>query len=73
MPRVLTRAAFAVLGVAIAALSLFFLTIAIVVGSAVALVVGARWWWVLRRARAARDAAGPIEGEYTVVDRDRLR
>jgi heme A synthase len=70
----LARAAFAVLGVAIVALAFFFLTIALVVGAAVALVFGVRLWWVMRRIRAAERASGPIEGEYSVVDRnERLR
>ena len=70
----LARAAFAVLGVAVAVLAFFFLTIALIVGAAVALVFGVRLWWVMRRVRAAARASGPIEGEYTVVDRhERLR
>ena len=70
----LARAAIAVLGVAVAALAFFFLTIALIVGAAVALVFGIRLWWVMRRVRAAERAAGPIEGEYTVVEgRERLR
>ena len=66
------RAAFAVLGVAVVFLAFFFLTIAFVVGAVAALVIGARWWWLMRRARKARDAQGPIEGDYTVVEREPL-
>ena len=69
----LARAAFAVLGVAIAVLAFFFLAVAMVVGAVIALVIAVRWWWLVRKVKAARAASGPIEGEYTVVDRDRLR
>jgi O-antigen/teichoic acid export membrane protein len=73
MPRALARVAFAILGVAVAALALFFLTFALIIGAVIALVLAARWWWIMRRARAAHKAAGSIDGEYTVVERDRLR
>jgi len=68
----IVRAAYAVLGLAIAALAFFFLTIALMIGVVVAVVLGVRWWWILRRVRRAREAAGPIEGEFERVDRDRL-
>jgi hypothetical protein len=68
----LARAAFAVLGLAIAAIAFFALTIAAMIGAVVALVIGVRWWWLVRRARKAQAGAGPIEGEYTVVDREPL-
>jgi hypothetical protein len=67
------RAAFAVLGLAIAVLAVFFITVALIVGTAVAVVVAIRWWWILRRVKAAREAAGPIEGEFTRVEGDRRR
>ena len=69
----LGRAAFAVLGLAIVALAFFFLAIAVVVGSVIALVIAVRWWWLVRKLKAKRAASGPLEGEYTVLDRDRLR
>jgi hypothetical protein len=69
----LGRAAFAVLGLAIAVLAFFFLAVAVVVGGVIALVVGVRFWWLVRKVKTARAASGPIEGEYKVVDRDRLR
>lgn len=68
----LARVAFAVLGLAIAAIAFFALTIAVMIGAVVALVVGARWWWLMRRARKTAEAQGPIEGEYTVVEREPL-
>ena len=66
------RIAFAVLGLGVAALAFFALTIAVMIGAVVALVIGARWWWLMRRARKAADAAGPIDGEYSVVEREPL-
>ncbi|HEX2828741.1 MAG TPA: hypothetical protein VHP37_20475 [Burkholderiales bacterium] len=68
----LARAAFALLGLAIAAVAFFAVTIALVIGVLVALVIGARWWWLMRRVRKAAAAQGPIEGEYTVVEREPL-
>jgi membrane protein implicated in regulation of membrane protease activity len=64
----LKRAAFAVLGVALAALAFFFITVALVVGAFLALVIAARWWWMMRRLRAAQKRAGPLEGEFTVIE-----
>ena len=70
----LGRVAFAVAGLAIAALAFFFLAFAVVIGTLAAVVVAVRWWWLMRKLKAARKASGPIEGEYTVIDRrDRLR
>ena len=69
---VLARIAFAVLGIAVAFLAFFFLTVAFVIGAVAALVLGARWWWLMRRTRKARAAQGPIEGEYKVVEREPL-
>ena len=66
------RTAYAVLGLCVAALfvtlAFFFITVAIVAGAVLALVIAVRWWWLMRRIRAAHKAAGPLEGEYTVVD-----
>jgi hypothetical protein len=64
----LKRAAFAVLGVAFAAVAFFFITVALVAGAFLALVIALRWWWMMRRLRAAQKSAGPLEGEYTVID-----
>jgi hypothetical protein len=69
----LTRIALGVIGIAIAAMAFFFVAVALCVGAAAALVLGVRWWWHTRRLRAAARTHGPIEGEYTIVERDRLR
>jgi hypothetical protein len=68
----LARAAFAVLGLGVAVIAFFALTLALLIGAAAALVLGARWWWLVRRARKAAAAQAPLEGEYTVVEHDRL-
>jgi Flp pilus assembly protein TadB len=68
------RAAYAVLGVAAAviviALGFFFVTLILIAGALLAIVIAVRWWWIMRRLRKARDAAGPLEGDYTVIDQD---
>jgi membrane protein implicated in regulation of membrane protease activity len=66
----MARAAFAVVALAVAVLAFFFLALAVMVGAVVVLVFAVRWWWLVRKVKAARKAAGPLEGEYTVVDRD---
>lgn len=55
------------LGLALAVVAFFFLTVALVVGTLLAAVIAVRVWWVLRRARAQREAAAALEGEYSVV------
>lgn len=63
----LTAAALLVVG-------FFFLTAALLAGALIALVVGVRLWWTLRKARrmATTETAGSgtLEGEYVVVERD---
>lgn len=68
----LQRALFTVLGAAVIVLAFFFLTIALVAGASLAIVIAVRFWWVLRRVRAAQHASAPLEGEYTVVKRPGL-
>jgi membrane protein implicated in regulation of membrane protease activity len=67
----LARAAFAVVGLAVAVLAFFFLAVALMIGAVVVLVFAVRWWWLVRKVKAARAAAGPLEGEYSVVDPDK--
>jgi hypothetical protein len=64
----LQRAALAALGITAIALAFFFITIALVAGALLALSIAVRWWWMTRRIRAARKAAGPLEGEYVVIE-----
>ena len=66
---------------ALVVLGFFFLTIALAIGAAVALVIGVRLWWVLRKLNnmqgeaapvsAARDSGNPaIDGDFRVVERE---
>jgi predicted PurR-regulated permease PerM len=68
----LQRAALAVVGAAFIVVGFFFLTAVLIAGALLAAVVAVRFWWVIRRLRKAREAAGPLEGDYTVVDSARL-
>jgi uncharacterized membrane protein len=78
-PGWITRILVTLATVALVICGFFFLTVALVVGALVALVVGLRLWWALRklkRAQAAVDgvsgSAGErvVEGEYQVVERE---
>ena len=52
----------------------FFLTAALIAGALIAVVAGARLWWVLRKLRRSRAAQaagnGTLDGEYEVVERE---
>ena len=63
----------------LAILGFFFLTMALAVGAVVALVIGVRVWWLLRRLKRGQrvdDAFTPaasdhvVDGEYRVIKRE---
>ena len=66
----LQRAVLAVLAAALAVTAFFFLVFALIAGALIALAVGIRFWWVLRRLRAQAQASAALEGEYTVIERE---
>lgn len=65
----LQRVAFALLGLVIVIAGFFFLTVAIVAGAFIALAIGVRIWWTLRRLRKQAQANAALEGDFTVVER----
>lgn len=67
--RWLQRALLATFAVALAIAAIFFLVFAVAAGALVALVIGIRFWWVMRKLRTQAKATEALEGEYTVVDR----
>ena len=67
----LQRIVLALLGLLILVAGFFFLTVALVAGAFVALAIGVRIWWTLRRLRKQAQASAALEGEYTVVERAR--
>jgi hypothetical protein len=78
-PGWITRVLVTLATVALVILGFFFLTVALVVGALVALVVGLRLWWTIRklkRTQAAMDGvsgsadARVVEGEFQVIERE---
>ena len=65
----LQRALLTVLGAGLVVLAFFFLTVALVAGALLALAIAVRFWWLMRRVRAEREASAALEGEYTVVEK----
>ena len=65
----LQRGVIALVAVSLAIVGMLFLTVALVAGAFIALAVGARWWWVMRKLRRDAKAYAPLEGEYTVLER----
>ena len=65
----LQRALFGLAAVGLAIVAFFFITIALITAAFIALAIGARLWWALRRLRAQAKASAAIEGEYTVVEK----
>lgn len=84
-PGLVTRILLGIATLALVIAGFFFLTIALVAGALLALVIGARLWWTLRKikrdmaqgASATSTHAGTqgtgkeaLDGEYQVVDRE---
>lgn len=65
----LQRILLALLGLLILVAGFFFLTVAIVAGAFLALGIGIRIWWTLRRLRKQAQANAALDGEFTVVER----
>ena len=65
----LQRALIAVVAISLAIVATFFLTVALIVGAFIALAIGLRFWWTLRKLRKQARASAALEGEYTVVER----
>jgi hypothetical protein len=71
--RWLQRGVLAIAAVSFVVLALFFLTVAVIVGTLLALGIGARLWWLSRKLRAQAKANEALEGEYVIVERERAR
>ena len=78
-PGWITRILVTLTSVSLVILGFFFLTVALAVGALVALVIGVRLWWTIRklkRAQSASDsvtgAAGDrvVEGEFQVIEHE---
>jgi hypothetical protein len=66
----LQRALLVLVATALAIVATVFLTVALIAGAVLALVIGVRWWWTVRKLREQVKASGPLEGEYSVIERD---
>jgi len=85
-PGLLARILLGIAAVGLVIVGFFFFTIALIAGALLALVIGVRLWWMLRKLkRAAAEAGGidpggagngrsghsaPLDGEYQVVERE---
>ena len=78
-PGWITRILITLTTVGLVILGFFFLTVALAVGALVALVIGIRLWWAIRKLKRAQTAtdnvtgsAGDrvVEGEYQVIERE---
>ena len=65
----LQRALITIAAVSLAIVATLFLTVALIAGAFIALAIGVRWWWVLRKLRRQAKATEALEGEYSVVER----
>lgn len=68
----LQRAGVALFAITVIVLGFFFLTIALVAGALLAAVIAIRFWWIMRKIRAAQQATAPLEGEYTIAEPHRV-
>ena len=64
----LQRVVLALVGASLAILAFFFITVAVIAAAFIALAIGIRLWWVMRRLRAQAKATEALEGDYTVVE-----
>jgi hypothetical protein len=62
------RLGLTLLAAVVLTLAFLFVTLAVVVGSVLAIGIALRWWWIARRLRAAHKATAPLEGEYRVLE-----
>jgi len=78
-PGWITRILLTITTLALVIVGFFFFTVALVAGALIALVIGARLWWVLRKLKRAQPgmgaapgdtSEGALDGEYQVVERD---
>jgi uncharacterized protein HemY len=79
-PGWIARILLTVTTLALVVVGFFFFTVALVVGAIIALIIGVRFWWILRKLKrahgdlqsASTHAAGTsvVDGEYQVVERE---
>lgn len=80
-PGLLTRILLGIAATGVIIVGFFFFTIALVAGALLALVIGVRLWWTLRKLkrehgdatatdRGSRGSDAPLDGEYQVIERE---
>ena len=78
-PGWITRILLTLTTLTLVVLGFFFLTVALAVGALVALVIGIRLWWTIRKLKRAQSAADGItgatrdqvlEGEFQVIEHE---
>ncbi|HTE13907.1 MAG TPA: hypothetical protein VK642_02405 [Burkholderiales bacterium] len=76
-PGLITRILLSLATVVLVIVGFFFLTAALIAGTLLALVVGVRLWWAIRKLKRAQPGSvngsrggGVLDGEYQVVERE---
>ena len=65
------RVVFALVAITLAVVGLFFLAFALIAVTAIATIIGIRFWWLRRKIRAQQNS-DVIEGSYSVEAEQRL-
>lgn len=77
-PGLVTRVLLGIAAIGVIIVGFFFFTIALVAGAILALVIGVRLWWTVRKLKRGHSQAtandrgpnSPLDGEYQVVERE---
>ena len=67
-PGFIGQVVYFLLGIVVLVLAFFFIGIALISGTILAIALLIRWWWLKRRLPRTAPDDGVVEGEYTVIE-----